>query len=186
MTKKQATCAGLLLALFANPTMLFGQELDPPSPASQPPPSAQAAAASGEATDGNPSRPSNSHSAELLSPGLLQLEYGWLREWETAGSRQSAFGDELRFGILRNLEFRWGTSPYVSYAIGAGQQNGFGDQFFTGEYHFLNQSAHVPALAASYSIKGPTASDTKSGVRTLRSPADAAGQQTNREVHMRL
>lgn len=109
----------------------------------------------------NPSRPSNSHSAELLSPGLLQAEYGWLRQWQPLGPQQSAVGGELRFGVSRNFEFRWGANFFVANSFGPGQGGGFGDQYFTGEYHFKNQSARFPAWAASYSIKLPAASLTQ-------------------------
>jgi hypothetical protein len=111
--------------------------------------------------EANPSRPSNSHSADLLTPGLLQAEYGFFREWERDSTLQDALGGELRFGISRNLEFRWGGNLLLCDQFPASQSCSLGDQIFTGEYHLRNQSAHFPAIAASYAIKVPTANDVR-------------------------
>jgi len=126
-----------------------------PAPTVQPP----AAPSASDQLEANPSRPSNSHSAELLAPGLLQAEYGFAREWERDSSIANAVGGELRFGVARDLEFRWGGN-FLNYdQFPAVSQRGFGDQLLTGEYHFKNQSALVPALAASYTIKIPAANE---------------------------
>src|SRR5262249_41636469 len=114
----------------------------------------------GEGGEANPRRPANSHSADVLVPGLLQAEYGYLREWERDGNFQNALGGELRFGVSRKIEFRWGGNFLVYDEFPGSGPHGFGDQLFTGEYHFKNQSSLFPALAASYTVKAPTANET--------------------------
>ena len=149
----------LALSLLSVAVPSPAQDLAPaPQTADQPVTSGKPAN-SPDLLEANPSRPSNSHSADLLAPGLLQAEYGYLREWERDSTLQNALGGELRFGVSRNLEVRWGGNFLLCDQFPASQSCSFGDQIFTGEYHLKNQSAHLPALAASYSIKVPTAND---------------------------
>jgi len=121
----------------------------------------QAQNSSSELLEASPNRPSSSNSADVLEPGVLQWEYGWSREWGTEGDRQSAFGGELRFGVRRNVEFRWGGDSHVSVSNGTGGHDGFGDQYFSGQFPFKQQSARAPALAFSYAIKVPTADESQ-------------------------
>jgi Putative MetA-pathway of phenol degradation len=121
----------------------------------------QAANPRAELLEASPNRPSSSNSADVLEPGVLQWEYGWSREWGAEGDRQSAFGGELRFGLRRSVEFRWGGDSHVSVSNGIGGHDGFGDQYFSGQFRFKQQSTRAPALALSYAIKVPTADESQ-------------------------
>jgi hypothetical protein len=167
MTAWNRLSPALALSLLCLPVLTNAQAIAPaplsdsgtPS-AAQPAPAAvqsTAAPANPDALEANPSRPSNSHSAELLAPGLLQAEYGFAREWERDSSIANGVGGELRFGVARALELRWGGNFLNFDQFPAASQHGFGDQLLTGEYHFKNQSERVPALAVSYTIKIPAA-----------------------------
>lgn len=112
-----------------------------------------------EALEASPNRPSSSNSADVLKPGVLQWEYGFAKEWGASGDRQSAIGGELRFGVMRNLEFRWGGDSLTTLTTDATQTRGFGDQYFSGQYRFLRETKKRPALAVSYAIKVPTAKE---------------------------
>jgi hypothetical protein len=157
----------IVLSLLSGAVPSSAQELaSAAQPAAQPVTPAEPANGY-DLVEANPSRPSNSHSADLLAPGLLQAEYGYLREWERDSTLQDALGGELRFGVSKDLEVRWGGNFLVCDQFPASQACSFGDQAFTGEYHLKNQSAHSPAVAASYSIKVPTANDQR-GLGTSR------------------
>lgn len=109
-----------------------------------------------------PNRPSSSNAAEVLDPGVLQVEYGFSREWGAEGDRLTELGGELRFGLWRNIEVRWGGSPLVNLSLDAAHARGFGDQYLSGQYQFLRQSEGRPALALSYAVKFPTADSAQS------------------------
>lgn len=111
-----------------------------------------------ESFEASPNRPSSSNAAEVLDPGDLQIEYGFSREWGAEGDRQTTLGGELRFGVWRRVEIRWGGDPLVNNSFESEHAQGFGDQYFSGQYQFLKESeTGAPALAVSYSIKAPTA-----------------------------
>ena len=139
------------MSLGITPMLSSGQQAEQRA---EPPQAALGSGANG--LEANPNRPSSSNSADVLAPGVLQWEYGFSREWGTAGDRQSALGGELRFGVWRNVEFRWGGNSLVNDTNVAGHAQGFGDQYFSGQVKLREQSEKAPALALSYAIKVPT------------------------------
>lgn len=110
--------------------------------------------------DANPNRPSSSNSAEVLDPGVMQLEYGFNKNWEPAGNRQMTVGGEVRFGVWRNIELRWGSDPLVGNFTPNGHALGIGDQYFSGQFQFQKQSDKFPALAVSYAVTVPTGNES--------------------------
>lgn len=158
--KRTTNCILLLVAalgLGAAPGLMVGQEVTSVSLPVQPP--APAEHSGGEALEANPNRPSSSNSADVLAPGVLQWEYGFSREWSAAAERQNLLGGELRFGVWRNVELRWGGNDLVHNVSVDGHTQGFGDQYFSGQVRFLKESESAPALALSYAIQVPTGNE---------------------------
>ena len=141
------TRAAVAAWLCTVPAVLFAQS--PVAPAST------------DLLEAYPNRPSSSNSADVLAPGVLQWEYGWSQEWENTGELRSALGGEVRFGVWRNIEFRWGGDPLVSSTSPTDHNRGFGDQYFSGQVRLREQSTRAPAVALSYAIKVPTASESQ-------------------------
>jgi len=111
--------------------------------------------------EATPNRPSSSNSAEVLEPGVLQWEYGWSRGWEGMGANNSDLGGELRCGLLNRVELRWGGGTFLTQFDGAQTKTGFGDQYLGGQVVVGKESTKVPAIALSYAIKFPTASESE-------------------------
>ncbi|HUL16833.1 MAG TPA: transporter [Terriglobales bacterium] len=111
--------------------------------------------------EANPNRPSSSNSADVLAPGELQLEYGFSRDWGTDHDRQNLLGGELRVGVWRNIELRWGGNSFVENESPGSNEQGFGDQYLSAQYRFHEQTEEIPALALSYAIKFPTGDESR-------------------------
>lgn len=106
----------------------------------------------------NPNRPTDSNSADVLDPGILQWEYGYSREWYGRGAFQNLIVGEWRFGLVRNMEVRWGGNPWIRDSVSGAEHEGFGDQYFSAQYRFHEANGSAPALAASYDVTIPAAS----------------------------
>jgi hypothetical protein len=88
---------------------------------------------------------------------VLELEYGWERDWFPGAVRGYSFGALLKFAAACDLEIRWSFDPLVAQ----GSQRGFGDNWIGAQYRFRRQTARVPTLAASYMAKIVSASAAK-------------------------
>ena len=111
---------------------------------------------SDDTLEANPNRPSSSNSAEVLAPGVVQWEYGWSKEWDGGGQTRGALGGEIRLGVWKNAEFRWGGDALVDATTPAAHHIGFGDQYLSGQAQLMKQSDRAPALALSYAVGFPT------------------------------
>jgi len=103
----------------------------------------------------NPNRPTVADPADITELGVLELEYGWERDWFPGAVRGNSFSGLVKFAATCNLEIRWGPDTLVTQ----GGRRGFGDNWLGGQYRFHRQTAHVPTLAASYAVKIPSASE---------------------------
>lgn len=121
----------------------------------------QSAQSAGAALEANPNRPTDSNSADVLDPGILQWEYGFSREWDGGGAFQNLVVGEWRFGLLRNVEVRWGGNPWIRNSAVGGEHQGFGDQYFSAQYRLHEEKNSAPALAASYSVTVPVANQSQ-------------------------
>ncbi len=108
-----------------------------------------------------PNRLTVSNPADTTQCGVAEVEYGWERDWPGGGALDNSSGSLLRFGLARNLEFRWSIDQYLSTRDGAGLQHGIGDNWLGLKYRFHRQSGAVPALALNYAVKVPSASYSK-------------------------
>ena len=102
----------------------------------------------------NPNRPTVVDPADITELGVLELEYGWDRDWFPGAGRGNIFGGLVKFAATCNLEIRWSPTTLVTQ----GSQRGFGDNWLGAQYRFRRQTAHVPTLAADYEFKIPSAS----------------------------
>jgi len=107
-----------------------------------------------------PSRPSFSNGAETTQCGVVEVEYGWNREWPGGGIRQDSLGGGLRLGLTHNLDFHWSSDSLLNVQDGQGTQRGFGDTWLGFKYKFHNQSKRTPALGMLYLAKVPSASES--------------------------
>ncbi len=96
-----------------------------------------------------PARPVETYAADPIQVGVLQIESGWSHTW-AGGSQLDTQSPMLRFGPWCNVEVRI-TSPVTL--------GGFGDALIGGQYRFVRESKRVPALAAGFTVKEPTAGD---------------------------
>jgi hypothetical protein len=95
-----------------------------------------------------PNRPTFSTTAEAVQKGVFEVEYGL----EAADGHQNING-LLKFGLLTNLELRFGNNPIVrdSGVLGLGD-SGVGLKF-----RFIKQKGALPTLSALYTATIPTA-----------------------------
>lgn len=102
----------------------------------------------------NPDRPTVADPADITEYGVLEVEYGWNHSWLGQQTHENDFGALLKFSALCDLEIRWSPDTWVSQ----GGHNGFGDNWVGAQYRFQRQMHRVPAMAASYMVKIPSAS----------------------------
>lgn len=115
----------------------------------------------------NPNRPTVANPPDITQYGVLELEYGWDQPWEEEGPQAKAVTGLLKFGLLCDVELRWGTTSFESQTEGGVTSNGTGDNWLGPQIRFYRQTKRVPSMAFSYSVKIPTA-NTQDGLGTGR------------------
>jgi hypothetical protein len=105
----------------------------------------------------NPNRPTVANPADITQYGVLELEYGWDRFWTEEDSDTQSVGGLVKFGMLCDIELRWGTTSFLSQTDASGTHHGFGDNWLGPQIRFYRQTKRVPSLAFSYSVKIPSA-----------------------------
>jgi hypothetical protein len=106
-----------------------------------------------------PSRPTVSNGADTTQCGVVEMEYGFERQWLGAGASHSDFAGGLRFGITPRLDFHWASADFMSLTDGSGNRQGFGDTWLGLKYKISQQKKYVPSFGVYYSSKVPSASD---------------------------
>jgi len=114
-----------------------------------------------------PSRPTVSNSTDTTQCGVVELEYGWERQWVSPGVHQNDLSGGLRLGLTPNLDFHWASADFLSMVDPTGARSGFGDTWLGLKYRFLRQTDHAPSLGVFYVAKVPSADD-KNGMGTGR------------------
>lgn len=115
--------------------------------------------------DGNnislPSRPNLTNSADITQCGLVELEYGWTRQWPGASGKGNALNSAVRIGLRNNLDIRWSADDLLHSSGDGHSATGIGDVALSVRYRHSNQTKNLPALATMYTVKFPTASERK-------------------------
>jgi hypothetical protein len=106
----------------------------------------------------NPNRPTVSNPADITQYGVLELEYGWDQPWTEEGAQAKSVGGLVKFGMLCDVELRWGTTSFLSLTDASGTHRSFGDNWVGPQIRVYRQTKRVPTLAFSYSVKIPSAS----------------------------
>jgi hypothetical protein len=115
----------------------------------------------------NPNRPTVANPADITQYGVLELEYGWDRFWTEGHSHATSVGGLVKFGMLCDVELRWGTTSFLSQTDASGTHQTFGDNWVGPQIRVYRQTKRVPTLAFSYGVKIPSAS-TAAGLGTGR------------------
>jgi hypothetical protein len=115
----------------------------------------------------NPNRPTVANPADITQYGVLELEYGWDQPWKKEGSQARTLAGLLKFGLLCDVELRWGTTSYQWQTNGGISSSGTGDNWLGPQIRFYRQTERVPSMAFSYSVKIPTAA-AQNGLGTGR------------------
>lgn len=105
----------------------------------------------------NPDRPTVADPADITEYGVLEVEYGWNHSWLGQQTHENDFGALVKFSLLCDLEIRWSPDTWVSQ----GGHTGFGDNWVGAQYRFHRQRHRMPAMAASYMVKIPSASPSR-------------------------
>ena len=95
-----------------------------------------------------PNRPTFSTTAEAVQKGVFEIELGL----EAADGHQN-FNGLLKFGLLENLELRFGNNPILRDSGVAG----FGDSGAGLKFRILKQKGALPTLSALYTATIPSA-----------------------------
>ena len=106
----------------------------------------------------NPNRPTVADPADITQYGVLEVEYGWDREWPEAGTRQTSLGGLLKFAMLCDVELRWDSTVFLSQTDASGTHRTFGDTWLGAQFRLYHQTKRVPTLAFGYAGKIPSAS----------------------------
>jgi hypothetical protein len=115
----------------------------------------------------NPNRPTVANPADITQYGVLELEYGWDQPWKNEGSQPRTLAGLLKFGLLCDVELRWGTTTYQWQTSSGITSSGTGDNWLGPQIRFYRQTSRVPSMAFSYSVKIPTA-NAQNGLGTGR------------------
>jgi hypothetical protein len=95
-----------------------------------------------------PNRPTFSTTAEAVQEGVFEIEFGL----EAADGHQNTNG-LLKFGLLENLELRFGNNPILRDSGVAG----FGDSSAGLKFRLIRQKGALPTLSALYTATIPSA-----------------------------
>jgi hypothetical protein len=95
-----------------------------------------------------PNRPTFSTTAEAVQKGVFEIEFGL----EAADGHQDLNG-LFKFGLLGNLEIRFGNNPIERDSSIAG----FGDSSAGLKFRFIRQKGAVPTLSVLYTATVPSA-----------------------------
>jgi hypothetical protein len=95
-----------------------------------------------------PNRPTFSTTAEAVQKGVFEIEFGL----EAAAGHQDLNG-LFKFGLLGNLELRFGNNPILRDAGVAG----LGDSGAGLKFRFIKQKGALPTLSALYAATIPSA-----------------------------
>src|SRR5690348_4365987 len=106
----------------------------------------------------NPNRPTVANPADITQYGVLEVEYGWNRQWPSEGIVESSLDGLFKVGLLCDVELRWSTTSFTSRTNATETRSGFGDNWIGPQIRFYRQTKRVPTLAFSYSVKIPSAS----------------------------
>jgi hypothetical protein len=106
----------------------------------------------------NPNRPTVANPADITQYGVLEVEYGWNRQWPSEGVVQSSLDGLFKLGLLCDVELRWSTTSFTSLTSAGQTRSGFGDNWIGPQIRFYRQTKRVPSLAFGYAVKIPSAS----------------------------
>jgi len=109
----------------------------------------------------NPNRPTVANPADITQYGVLEVEYGWDGSWPGRGVQEQDIVSLLKFGLLCDVELRWASTNFLSQSDSLGHRSGFGDNWLGPQIRFYRETAHAPALALSYEVKIPSASQAR-------------------------
>jgi len=140
----------------AAPALLDGAGFVQPRPQELRDPCAQLAVVS------SPSRPFWDGGASTTQCGILESDFGWLRQPMAPGVRQWMLVSSLRYGITPKLDIRWGVIDHISQSgTEVGPLAGIGDQCIDLTYRFHEQGRRMPALALAYALEIPAGNPSK-------------------------
>ncbi|HKF50232.1 MAG TPA: hypothetical protein VKB38_22920 [Terracidiphilus sp.] len=108
--------------------------------------------------EATPNRPTVSNTAHVTQYGVLEVEYGWDRQWPSYGLRQTSTGGMLKFGMLCDIELAWVNTSFISQVDSSGTFRTPGDNAFGTQIRFHKQDHVVPSMSFAWGIKVPTAS----------------------------
>jgi len=111
-------------------------------------PADQTASKGGSSMAAVPNRPTFSTTAEAVQKGVFEVELGL-----EAGDGHQDFNGLLKFGLLENLELRFGNDP-ISRDSGIA---GLGDSDAGLKFRFIREKGALPTLSALYTATIPSA-----------------------------
>src|SRR5213595_2283906 len=94
----------------------------------------------------NPNRPTVANPADITQSGVLELEYGWDRQWPEEGRQQASVGGRLKFGMLCDVELRWNTTSFLSQTDASGTHRSFGDNWLGPQIRVYRSEEHTSEL----------------------------------------
>jgi hypothetical protein len=110
----------------------------------------------------SPSRPYWDSGATTTQCGILETDFGWLRQPMGDGVKQWILASSIRYGLTPRMDLRWGLTNHIAQWGGSmGPRQGSGDQSVSATYRFHDEGRWLPGLALSYRVKIPTASPAK-------------------------
>lgn len=112
-----------------------------------------------------PSRPAFANATDTTQCGVMELEYGFARQWINSSTNQNALGGGIRFGLTPKLDFHWSSNALLNLEVPDGTHRGFGDTYLGLKYRLSPQSHYRPAFGLMYMGKIPTA-DEREGLGT--------------------
>lgn len=117
--------------------------------------SAQAVEAPDDRDSAHPCRPTISCTADLTSPGTLEVEAGELASVARGGAQQASFPVQLKQTFTTLLQLQVGSNGYT--IAGPSPRLHYLDNVVVGpKLHLVDQSAAVPSLALSAELGLPT------------------------------
>ena len=105
-----------------------------------------------------PSRPTVTSATDTTQCGVVEIEYGFERQWPGGGTNRDDLSGGLRFGLTPKLDFHWSAGDFVHLMNGDGDRTGYGDNWLGLRYRFLGQTKRGPSLGVFYQAKLPSAS----------------------------
>jgi len=104
-----------------------------------------------------PCRPTIACTADLVPPGVLELEAGGIYRSLAGGVKEETFPFLAKLTLAKWLQLQLGSNGYTREGAPSGTINYFDNLTVGGKFHLFDQEKYVPSVSFSFAVSVPSA-----------------------------